>query len=374
MTLLSWVVAVVTALALLPALMMLVNLLLFRRPGPPDTTRGVSVIIPARNEEAAIGRCLAQLGRSTLASIEIIVVDDGSTDRTAEIVRTAASRDPRIRLLRAPALPPGWSGKMHACHFGATEARHPLLCFIDTDVQLAPDALPRLAGYQARRGVPLVSGFPREIAASAGERLLIPLIQVLLLAYLPLAAMRLSRAPGFGAGCGQLMLADASAYRAIGGHAAIRSTWHDGLALPRAFRRSNFQTDIVEASRIASCRMYVGFGATWRGFSKNATEGMATPAGLPVWTLLLLGGFVLPVPLFLLCLGVGHPAAAGLGGAIAALAVARTLVGLRCGQDARAMALTPAGMACLLVLLWVALSRHMQGAKQAWRGRLQASP
>ena len=76
----------------------------------------------------------------------------------------------------------------------------------------------------------------------------------------------------------------------------------------------------MEASRIASCRMYRGFGETWRGFSKNATEGMATPVGLPVWTVLLLGGFVLPVPLFLLCLALGHPATAGLGGAILLLA------------------------------------------------------
>ncbi len=374
MTVLTIVASAATALALLPALMMLSNLLLFRRPGPPDSTRAVSVIIPVRNEESAIGRCLEAVQRSNLGTLEIIVVDDGSTDRTAEIVQSAASGDPRVRLLRAPDLPAGWSGKMHACNFGAMRARHPLLCFIDTDVLLAPDALARLAGYRARHGASLVSGFPREIAATPGERLLIPLIHVLLLGYLPLPGMRLSRSPAFGAGCGQLMLAEAQAYRAIGGHAAIRSTWHDGLALPRAFRRSGFPTDIVEASRIASCRMYRGLGETWRGFSKNATEGMATPIGLPVWTVLLLGGFVLPVPLFLLCLALGNPATAGLGGAILLVGCARLLVAWRCGQDFRAVLLTSPGMASLLALLWVALSRHMKGTQQAWRGRLQASP
>jgi hypothetical protein len=374
MAALTLLVTTVTALVLLPALMMLSNLLLFRRPGPADAMRAVSVVIPVRNEEAAIGACLAAVQRSRLDTLEIIIVDDGSTDRTAEIVQAAASDDPRVRPLRAPDLPAGWSGKMHACHYGASRARHGQLCFIDTDVLLSPDALARLAGYQAVHAVPLVSGFPREVAATTGERLLVPLIHVLLLGYLPLPGMRLSRAPAFGAGCGQLMLAEARAYRAMGGHAAIRSTWHDGLALPRAFRRDGLTTDIVEASRIASCRMYDGFGATWRGFSKNATEGMATPAGLPVWTVLLLGGFVLPLPLFLLCLALGHPATDGLGGAIALLALARLLVAWRCGQDMRAALLTAPGVACLLALLWVALSRRARGAKQAWRGRLQASP
>ncbi len=374
MTALTALATAATALALLPALMMLTNLLLFRRPGPPETARAVSVIIPVRNEEAAIGRCLGAIQRSTSEALDIIVVDDGSTDATAGIARSLAAGDPRIRLLRAPDLPAGWSGKMHACHFGATRARHGLLAFIDTDVLLAPDALARLAGYQATHGVPLVSGFPQERAATTGERLLVPLIHVLLLGYLPLAGMRLSRAPAFGAGCGQLMLAEADAYGAIGGHAAIRSTWHDGLELPRAFRRRGLPTDIVEASRIASCRMYRGFGETWRGFSKNATEGMATPVGLPIWTALLLGGFVLPLPVFLLCLAFAHPAAAGLGAAILLLIAARLLVAWRCGQDMRAVLLTAPGMAALLALLWVALSRRMQGAKQAWRGRLQAMP
>src|SRR5437660_333305 len=147
MTALTVLVAAVTALVLLPALMMLSNLLLFRRPGPPDAARAASVILPVRNEEAAIGQCLTAIQRSSLDTLEIIVVDDGSTDRTAEIVQLAAADDRRIRLLRAPDLPAGWSGKTHACNFGAMRARHALLCFLDTDVLLAPDALAPLAGY-----------------------------------------------------------------------------------------------------------------------------------------------------------------------------------------------------------------------------------
>ena len=369
----SYLVGAVIALVLLPALMTLANLALFRRPGTAEPDLPVSLVIPARTEAAAIGACLAALRRSTTRTLEIIVADDGSTDGTAAIVQAEAAADPRIRLLRTPDLPPGWSGKMHALQFGADQATHATLVFIDTDVRLTPDALPRLAGHRRRTAVALLSGFPRELALTTGERLLVPLIHVFLLGYLPFAGMRLSTAPGFGAGCGQLMVADAAAYRRMGGHGAIRATWHDGIALPRAFRQAGMRTDIADASTIATCRMYRGFRETWRGFSKNATEGMATPAGLPVWTMLLGGGFVLPVPLLLLLLALGRPEAIGLGGAIIALAAARILVAWRCGQDLRSVLLTVPGIAALLALLWRALSRSRQGAKQVWRGRVQIS-
>jgi len=215
------------------------------------------------------------------------VVDDNSTDDTAARVQLAAAADPRMRLHWAPKLPPGWGGKMHACHEGALQARHPVLLFLDCDVRVAAGAM---AGYLRRTGVALASGFPRQQTGTPGEALLIPLIHVVLLGYLALPGMRLSHHPGFGAGCGQVMVADAAAYRAVGGHAAIRGSWHDGLHLPRAFRRHGQRTDIFDAAPLATCRMYRGLAETWQGLAKNARAGMATPAALPVWTLLLGGG------------------------------------------------------------------------------------
>ena len=193
-----------------------------------------------------------------------------------------------------PPLPPGWAGKQHACYSGASVASHPILLFIDCDVRLAPDAVAAMCGFLTGSGAPLVSGFPRERTSTAGEALLIPLIHVLLLGYLPIFEMRRSAQPSLGAGCGQIMLADAAIYRRTGGHAMIRRSWHDGLQLPRAFRRAGYRTDIFDASGVAECRMYRGFAETWRGFSKNAREGMATAVALPIWTVLLGGGLVMP--------------------------------------------------------------------------------
>lgn len=368
MTLLCLVAAL---LAALPAGMTLWNLALFRPPPPAAPGLAVSVVIPARDEAGNIGACLDAVGASVGVALEILVVDDASRDATAEIVAARQAMDSRIRLLRPPPLPDGWSGKPHACFVGAGHATQPILLFIDADVRLAPDAVARLAAGLRTERLGLASGFPRELAGSLGEMLMVPLIHVLLLGYLPFALMRRRPDPGFGAGCGQVMMADAAAYRAVGGHGAVRRTWHDGVTLPRAFRAAGHMTGLFDVTNLATCRMYAGFGATWRGFGKNAREGLATPRGLPVWTLLLGGGYVLGWLLAALLpwVAAARWAAALLLGALALLLVARTATALRFRQGWLAVALTPFGMLAMLALQWAALLRPARGAV-VWRGRL----
>lgn len=360
---------VAAALALLPAFMTLWNLFLFR--APPRLGRAspsVSVVVPARDEEANIAQAAAAVLASQGCVFELIVVDDHSRDRTPEIVDALAAGDSRVRRLVPPPLPPGWSGKPHACLSGANAAQYEVLLFIDADVRIGPDAVARLAAGLRAEGLGLASAFPHERAETFGERLLVPLIHVLLLGYLPFALMRLWRFPGLGAGCGQIMLADAEAYRAIGGHAAVRRTWHDGVTLPRAFRAGGFMTGVFDGSGLASCRMYEGFGNTWRGFSKNAREGLAKPVALPVWTLLLGGGFVAAPALALLAPG----APPLLVGAVLALAVARAAVAVRFRQGWVAPLLTPVAILATLVLQWRALLAP-RGDTRLWRGRPQTT-
>ena len=356
-----------TALALLPAGLTLWNLALFRPPPAAlANTLAVSVVIPARDEAEAIGACLDAVRASAGCEVEILVVDDHSTDATAAIVAERAARDGRVRRVVPPALPPGWSGKPHACWTGAQAATRPILLFIDADVRLAPAAAARLAAGLRGERLALASAFPRERTGSLGEALFVPLIHVLLLGYLPFAQMRRSANPALGAGCGQMMMADAAAYRAVGGHAAVRRSWHDGVTLPRAFRAAGHMTGVFDATALAECRMYHGLRATWRGFSKNAREGLAKPVALPVWTLLLGGGFV-AAPL-LAVLAPWPPLLA----AVALLAVARIAVGLRFRQSPAAVLLTPLAMLLMLALQWRALLRRGAGA-HLWRGRAQTA-
>lgn len=347
--------------AALPALLAIVNLLVYRTPGPGTPAR-LSVLVPARNEEANIGAIAANVLASTGVELELLVLDDGSTDRTREIL--AGIHDPRLRVLEGAPLPPGWSGKQHACAELARHARFEFLVFVDADVRLAPDGLARMAGHMQRHPrLGLASGFPRQITRTWSEILLLPLIHVMLLGYLPMPLGMVLRAPGLGAGCGQLFIARADAYARAGGHAAIRASRHDGLKLPRAFRASGVQTGLFDATAIASCRMYDSAAALWEGLTKNATEGMATPAGLPVWTALLGLGQVLPLPLLALRPGAVECAA------LACSYGMRLLLAIRFRQSLPGVLLHPLSVASLLVVQWASLLRALRGRPSTWRGR-----
>lgn len=367
--------AVAAALcALLPALVFWRNLRLFApppRPAAGGPRPSISVLIPARNEEGAIGGAVEAALASTGVDLEVVVLDDQSEDRTAEIVRGIAARDLRVRLETAPPLPAGWCGKQHACAILARHARNPLLLFVDADVRLAPSGLARAAAFLEASGADLVSGFPRQETVTFLERLLIPLMHFILLGFLPMARMRKSRHPAYGAGCGQLFLARASGYEKAGGHAAIRGSLHDGVALPRAFREAGLATDLFDGTDVASCRMYRNAVEVWRGLGKNAVEGLASPGKIiPVTALFVLGQVLPPVLLVLALLG-ALPLAAAAPAAAGTLAVylPRLLAARRFRQPVDGALLQPLGILVFLAIQWTALGRKLLGRPAGWKGR-----
>ena len=240
-------------LAGVPAFMFIINLFFYRPLLSMIAFKGsgISVLIPARNEEANIATAVESVFQSEGVILEVIVMDDHSEDQTTEIVSGLADRDPRVRLVKAPELPAGWCGKQHACAALATHARYSLLVFLDADVRLAPMALRRMAAFMESSGVDLASGFPEQRTGSLSEVTVIPLIHFLLLGFMPMPGMRWCRHPAFAAGCGQLMVVRRAAYDKAGGHGAIRNSMHDGLTLPRSFRKAGFRTDLFDATPIA---------------------------------------------------------------------------------------------------------------------------
>ena len=360
---------IAVALAALPALLLLANLRLYRPAPMGEGVPSISVLIPARNEESAIGAAVESALASQHVDLEIIVLDDHSDDRTAEIVYSLAQRDSRVRLLAAPDLPSGWCGKQHACHVLAGAARMPLLVFLDADVRLAPDGLARLAVFQMASDADLVSGIPHQVTGTLLEKLLIPLIHFVLLGFLPLSRMRRYTSPAYAAGCGQLFLARKAAYEAVGGHAAIRATLHDGIELPRAFRIAGKKTDLCDATDLASCRMYRGAAQVWRGLAKNATEGLGSPGRIVPTTFLLLGGQVLPFVLLAASAWLS-PLEIALSALAAVLAYApRVVSALRFRQSALGAALHPLGVLLLVSIQWYALARRLVGRPATWKGR-----
>jgi hypothetical protein len=373
----AWLAVLALGLAGLPAALFLLTLRRFRAPAatPPPPGTCVSILIPARDEEARIEAAVKAVLASEGVAFEVLVLDDHSTDRTAERVAALARRDARVRLLHAPDLPPGWCGKMHACAVLAEAAAFDRLLFLDADVVLEPDAVARSVAFLDRGGIDLAGGFPHERTGTLGEALLVPMIHFLLLGFLPLGRMRSSRRAAYAAGCGQLFLARRAAYVRAGGHRAIRRSLHDGLTLPRAFRRAGLRTDIFDATPLASCRMYHGWREVWRGAVKNAVEGVASPRRILPFTVLLLGGQVLPFGLLgAAAAGAGSRAGAAVAAAAVGLAYApRFLAAVRFRQSWLGALLHPVGVVLFLAAQWYALARHQLGRPVAWRGRAYPS-
>lgn len=362
------------ALAALPAVVGLINLLVLRTPrvGEPSPGTLVSILVPARNEAANIGACLEAARASEGVAVEVVVMDDGSDDGTPAIVSALAAKDARIRLERAPPLPVGWTGKVHACARLAEAARGTHFLFVDADVRLAPHAAAALLSHARKTGAALVSAVPRQIMRTPGEMLLVPTINFIMLGYLPIPMMRTRPDPSLGAACGQLVLVERRAYEKTGGHGAIRTLLHDGIQLARAMRRRGYATDLVAGADLAACRMYDRFADAWSGFLKNAHEGMATPRQLPVWTVLLAGGHVLPVIVSAAAL----KGAAPLAPALAALALSlglRTAITLRSRESLWTIPLHPVSVATGLAVQWAALLRSRRGRPAGWKGRLYAA-
>lgn len=370
-------VGLVLLLTLLPTMMFIGNLRLYTvATSAADAidkarTESISVLIPARNEAAGIATTLDHILRSSHPNFEVLILDDHSEDETASIVNRYAERDPRVRLLHSAPLPSGWNGKQHACWQLAQHASTPWLFFLDADVHLTEDAMTRALAQMLSRPVSLLSGFPKQVTGTFSEKMLIPMMHVVLLGYLPLERMRASTDPGFAAGCGQLFLAAREDYFRCGGHKEIYSSRHDGIKLPRLFRKNGLKTDLFDATDICSCRMYRGYRQVTQGLLKNASEGIANRTLIIPFTLLLGGAFVLPLVLAIVSLVYSWPTwLTTIFGLMVGLSILpRLLAAVRFQQSWIGVVLHPLSVAWFLVLQWRALVRSMQGKQVLWRGR-----
>jgi hypothetical protein len=233
------------------------------RPAPPPRT---SLLVPARDEADRLPDALP--GLLAQPATEILVLDDRSTDGTAEVVRRAAASDPRVRLLAGEPVPDGWIGKNWACHQLAEAATGELLVFCDADVRLRPGALAAVWSELERQGSEVFSVFPRQLTGTLGERLLVPLIDENLLAFLPHHLLTLP-VPSAAVANGQFLAFRRDAYRAVGGHRAVAGHIVEDLALARAARRAGLRLGLALGGDLVGARMYRGYADAVRGTGKS---------------------------------------------------------------------------------------------------------
>lgn len=385
------ILVVLLAFALLISLgalaMTIANLRLYQRPpiDAPSTDAKVSVCIPARNEEANIGACVRSLLASTHANIEVLVYDDQSTDATPEILAKLTAEDARVRPLDALPLPEGWNGKQHACWQCANHATGDYLLFTDADVRFEPTAIAEaLTAWHDLDNAPapghrppdaplgLISTFPRQIVRSPAEVLLVPMIFFILFSYLPMFRMRGTTDPAASAACGQFILVSRGCYDVFKGHAAFKDTMHDGVKMPREARKAGYRTDLFDGTHLCSVRMYSSLITTWKGFAKNAYEGLGSPGLLVFLTVLHLMGHVLPWLAAVALLATGAEFSWALVLALAACAchvVQRGLLAFRFGLPFLTALFHPLGVLMMVLVQWDSYRLHRTG-KRAWRGRI----
>ena len=345
----AWVVA---ALAVHAA----VNARLLRVPTARTTPRRVSVLLPLRDEAARVRPCLESLLAQTGADLELLVLDDGSTDGTADVVRGLG-----VEPLTGAPLPAGWLGKPHACAQLAAAAKGEVLVFVDADVVLAPHAVAATVALLDDAGLDLVSPYPRQEAPGA-TRLVQPLLQWSWLTFLPLRLAERSGRESLSAANGQLLAVRRAAYDKAGGHAAVRAEVVEDVALLRAVKRAGGRGGVADGTALADCRMYGGWAELRDGYTKSLWSAFGSPAGAAGVTGLLALAYLLP-PLAALA-----GSRVGLAG-YAAGVTGRVLTARRTGGRAWPDALAHPASVAVLAGLTARSVRARRAGTLSWKGR-----
>ena len=337
----------------------------------------VSVIIPARDEARCIARCVRSVLATTYPRLEVIVVDDHSTDGTGDLARQAAPGDGRLRVIVPPTLPEGWFGKQWACASGARESRGEILCFADADTAHAPDLLARSVHAMRDRDADLFSVAGRQELGGFWERVIQPQVFALLSARYG-GSEHMERSPRAvdKIANGQCLFARRDAYESLGGHALVKDKVAEDLGLAQRFFAAGRRVGLAVGLEQLSTRMYTSLGELVRGWGKNVYAGgreamrggrlgrALFPVLLPVGPLFSL------VPLIALVAGlVGAttlPLLLWAALATGALTLWWAMVYVAIGESPLYALGWPLGAA---ILLWIMLTAIARGERVMWKGR-----
>jgi chlorobactene glucosyltransferase len=349
---------------------------------PPPNPPLVTVIVPARNEARNIERCVTSILAATYPNIELIVVDDSSTDNTCDVARKAADSDPRVTIVRNAPLPHSWFGKQWACATGARLARGSVLQFTDADTIHAPDLVTRSINAMVRTDADLFSVAGRQELGGFWEKVIQPQVfTILSMRYGGTESVNQSTLVSNKIANGQCIFVKRESYEAIGGHASVKSSVAEDLMLAQCFFAARKRVVLMLGIDQLSTRMYASLGEIIRGWRKNVFAGGldSVPFGRVGRTLFPLALLLPPLMellpvLALLLAGLGLPAGAGLL-LWAAISSAATLIWwlvvyITVKENPLYAFAYPLGA---LVLLYIFVPAVIRGRRVSWKGRTYIS-
>ena len=324
----------------------------------------ITAIVPARNEEPVIAACVESLSRQREIA-EILVVNDQSSDRTADIVRKSMKQIPHLRLLEAGELPKGWVGKNHALWVGVRQARSPWLLFTDADAVHGANAAGRALEIAQEHHAALVSFSPEQISRNWYEKALIPFVYLRLAKKFSFARVNDPASP-IAAANGQFLLIRREVYDAIGGHQGVAGEVLEDVAIALRVKQAGQRIWFGSGKDLVRTRMYGSFEAMWEGWKKNLYRLMG---GTP-WAAFREMESALPwIPVLLILLGMKFPLLFFFG--ILLLIARQTIYGLDLARNQYPFSLifyyVPASF-LYTAALWASYRSHAKG-RIAWKGR-----
>ncbi len=338
----------------------------------------VSVIVPARNEQRNIQRCVTSLLGQTYPDFEIIVIDDRSVDRTPQILERLAKDNPgRLRILRGEELPPDWAGKPHALSQGARAAEGEWLCFVDADTFARPEMLSSALLAAQRTQADLFTMMTGQELGGFWEKVILPVVFTALSVGFPARRVNDPRLPDAIAN-GQFILIKSQVYEATGGHAAVKERIDEDKALAETVKHAGYRLVLADGRSLAVTHMYTSLPEIWEGWTKNIFVGMRDKLGLLLFGALLSLVAALALPAWLLA---GLLWLAGSGGLPAFVVAVEALIlwGYLLYQRALAArafhisawyALTlPLGALLFAALMAASAYKVLSGQGVTWRGR-----
>jgi chlorobactene glucosyltransferase len=361
------------------------NLRVYRRfsSKPAAAQPRISVLVPCRNEEKRLEANLRSLLDQDYSDFEVIVLDDNSTDATPDILKKLSSANGRLKVLKGKPLLKGWQGKNYACHQLYNAASGEWFLFVDADTFHTPGMLKAVHQEAADRKAAFVSTFPRQVFASSGDELIVPLMFFVLLTFLPMFFtdkkiwFSFARS-AFATGCGQFVFVRRDAYAASGGHAAAGARISEGPLLAARVKAAGHKVVLADGSAWVSCRMYGGFAETFNGFSRSVFASMGGSIGAMLF-FLIVQTYIFHGPLVLIAaasaLDAWTPATAAALTVSALLPVwMRLRIHLKTGMSLRWVWAHAVSIALYHVILINSFLKFRVFRNTSWKGRSYVAP